>query len=137
MSCSRAARRARVAAHRSSTKHVGRLFPGSILGLPVARETMGARAEVILASAPVLELRLGRAQHHRVVPRSLPVAPAVSAILAGAKSDFMSSDWPGQPCKDPYAKCTSRHPSSPHQIGAAPDSLHAKFEQTYFAAPLD
>ena len=97
MSCSRAARRARVAAHRSSTKHVGRLFPGSILGLPAARETMGARAEVILASAPVLELRLGRAQHHRVVPRSLPVAPAVSAILAGAKSDFMSSDWPGQP----------------------------------------
>ena len=89
MSCSRAARRARVAAHRSSTKHVGRLFPGSILGLPAVRETMGARAEVILASAPVLELRLGRAQHHRVVPRSLPVAPAVSAILAGAKSDFM------------------------------------------------
>ena len=89
MSCSRAARRARVAAHRSSTKHVGRLFPGSILGLPAARETMGARAEVILASAPALELRLGRAQHHRVVPGSLPVAPAVSAILAGAKSDFM------------------------------------------------
>ena len=57
---------------------------------------MGARAEVMLASAPVLELRLGRAQHHPVVPRS-PVAPAVSAILAGAKSDFMSSDWPGQP----------------------------------------
>ena len=27
-----------------------------------------------------------------------------------------------------YTKCTSRHPSSPHQIGAAPDSLHAKFE---------
>ena len=95
MSCSRAARRARVATHRSSTKHVGRLFPGSILGLPVTRETMGARAEVILASAPVLELRLGRAQHHRVVPRSLPVAPAVSAILAGAKSDFMSTGWPG------------------------------------------
>ena len=97
MSCSRAARRARVAAHRSSTKHVGRLFPGSILGLPAARETMGACAEVILASAPVLELRLGRAQHHRVVPRSLPVAPAVSAILAGAKSDFMSSAWLARP----------------------------------------
>ena len=101
MSCSRAARRARVAAHRSSTKHVGRLFPGSILGLPAARETMGARAEVILASAPVLELRLGRAQHHRVVPRSLPVAPAVSAILAGAKLDFMSTGWPGHQCSTP------------------------------------
>ena len=103
MSCSRAARRARVAAHRSSTKHVGRLFPGSILGLPAVRKTMGASAEVILASAPVFELRLGRAQHHRVVPRSLPVAPAVSAILAGAKLDFMSTGWPGHQCSHPFA----------------------------------
>ena len=67
MSSSRAARRARVAAHRSSTKHVGPPFLGSILGLPAVAETIHPRAEGTVAGAPVLGQRLGRAQHHRVV----------------------------------------------------------------------
>ena len=95
MSSSRAARRARVAAHRSSTKHVARPFLGSILGLLAVAETICPRAKGTVAGAPVLGQHLGRAQHHRVVPRPLPVAPAASAILAGAKSDFMSTGWPG------------------------------------------
>ena len=32
--------------HRSSTKHAGRLFPGSMCALPAVSETMSARAEV-------------------------------------------------------------------------------------------
>ena len=67
MSSSRAARRARVAAHRSSTKHVARPFLGSILGLLAVAETICPRAEGTVAGAPVLGQRLGRAQHHRVV----------------------------------------------------------------------
>ena len=62
------------AARLSSTKHVGRPFLGSILGLPAVAETIRACAEDTVAGAPVLAQRLGRAQHHRVVPRSLPVA---------------------------------------------------------------
>ena len=67
MSSSRAARRARVAAHRSSTKHVARPFLGSILGLLAVAETIRSRAEGTVTGAPVLGQRLGRAQHHRVV----------------------------------------------------------------------
>ena len=42
------------AARLSSTKHVGRPFLGSILGLPAVAETIRARAEGTVAGAPVL-----------------------------------------------------------------------------------
>jgi hypothetical protein len=46
---------------------VRRPFLGSILGLPAMTETIHSRAEGMVAGAPVLGRRLGRAQHHRVV----------------------------------------------------------------------
>ena len=70
------------AARLSSTKHVGRPFLGSILGLPAVAETICSRAEGTVAGAPVLGQRLGRAQHHRgVASRSLRIQSNVHLPL--------------------------------------------------------